>query len=125
MLGTRQAIFAKARKLPKQSPELKADLEAFEARLDADAAEVAEEEAASAAAAAAQAEAAAPQEADGAAGGEGGDSEEASMEDGDEGEAAEAQISEEGELLLDCQSRQTRAQHLHAVLLQFPCTAAG
>ena len=38
-----QGICAKARKLPKQSAELKDDLEAFEARLDADAAEVAEE----------------------------------------------------------------------------------
>lgn len=38
-----QGICAKARKLPKQSVELKDDLEAFEARLDADAAEVAEE----------------------------------------------------------------------------------
>lgn len=41
-----QAIFAKARKMAKQSAELKDDLEAFEARLDADAAEVAEEHAA-------------------------------------------------------------------------------
>lgn len=38
-----QGICAKARKLPKQSAELKDDLEAFEARLDADAAEVVEE----------------------------------------------------------------------------------
>ena len=38
-----QGICAKARKLPKQSAELKDDLEAFETRLDADAAEVAEE----------------------------------------------------------------------------------
>ena len=45
-----QAIFAKARKLPKQTPELKADLEAFESKLDAEAAEVAEEDAAAAAA---------------------------------------------------------------------------
>jgi hypothetical protein len=73
-----QAIFAKARKLPKQSPELKADLEAFEAKLDADAAEVAEEEAAAAAAAAAQ-----------QGGGEG-------LADGSEGAAGEAGSSEEG-----------------------------
>ena len=45
-----QAICAKARKLSKQSAELKDDLEAFEARLDADAAEVAEEHAAARAA---------------------------------------------------------------------------
>ena len=45
-----QAICAKARKLSKQNAELKDDLEAFEARLDADAAEVAEEHAAARAA---------------------------------------------------------------------------
>ena len=45
-----QGICAKARKLPKQTPELKDDLEAFEAKLDADAAEVAEEDAAARAA---------------------------------------------------------------------------
>lgn len=45
-----QAIFAKARKLQKQTPELKADLEAFESKLDAEAAEVVEEEAAATAA---------------------------------------------------------------------------
>ena len=48
--GAAQAICAKARKLSKQSAELKDDLEAFEARLDADAAEVAEEHAAARAA---------------------------------------------------------------------------
>lgn len=46
-----QAIFAKARKLSKQTSELRADLEAFESKLDAEAAEVAEEEQAAAAAA--------------------------------------------------------------------------
>lgn len=40
----------KARKLPKQTVELKDDLEAFEAKLDSDAAEVAEEHAAARAA---------------------------------------------------------------------------
>lgn len=45
-----KAICAKARKLPKQTAELKDDLEAFEAKLDADAAEVAEEHAAARAA---------------------------------------------------------------------------
>ena len=45
-----KAICAKARKLPKQTAELKDDLEAFEAKLDADAAEVAEENAAARAA---------------------------------------------------------------------------
>ena len=99
-----QAIFAKARKLPKQSPELRADLEAFEARLDADAAEVAEEEAAAtAAAAAAQAEAAAPpgpRPAAAAAGeGEAGDGEEAAIEDNDETEATAAHSAGEGEPL--------------------------
>jgi hypothetical protein len=43
-------MFVKARKLPKQTPDLKADLEAFEAKLEADAAEAVEEEAAAAAA---------------------------------------------------------------------------
>ncbi|CAL8472231.1 g11773 [Coccomyxa elongata] len=50
ILDTFKAIFAKARKLQKQTPELKADLEAFESKLDAEAAEVAEEEAVAAAA---------------------------------------------------------------------------
>ena len=45
-----KAICAKARKLPKQTAELKSDLEAFEAKLDSDAAEVAEEHAAARAA---------------------------------------------------------------------------
>jgi hypothetical protein len=41
--GAIQGICTKAKKLPKQSTELKDDLEAFEARLEAVAAEVAEE----------------------------------------------------------------------------------
>ena len=48
--GAAQALCAKARKMAKQSAELKDDLEAFEARLDADAVEVAEEHAAARAA---------------------------------------------------------------------------
>jgi len=45
-----QAICTKARKLPKQTAELKDDLDAFEAKLANDAAEVAEEHAAARAA---------------------------------------------------------------------------
>ena len=40
-----QAVIAKAKKLPKQTPDFKAEMEAFEERLVAAAAEVKEEEA--------------------------------------------------------------------------------
>ena len=121
-----QAIFAKARKLPKQSPELKADLEAFEARLDADAAEVAEEEAASAAAAAAQAEAAGPRApgvdgAAAAAGGEDGGNEDAAMEGADDGQAAEGHLAREeggsrgpGSLIQPCICASSRSYPMYA-----------